>query len=132
MPLTPDSWTLNTVKPSQVSLHLQDNQPISSWEITSFAIDNGPDVKGVISPLAGNHDDNGTTDIILELAGTAVLPTIPGATGIISMDIYTADLSGVFFTESVNFSYIIPELMRIRLTASSGLSRMRLIHSGSV
>jgi len=132
MPLTPDNWTLNTVKPTQLSLHLQDNQPGSPWEITSFAVDGGPDVKGDVSPLTDNHDGSGIADATLTLVGTAVLPTIPGATGTVSMDVYAADLAGDFFTESVNFSYTIPKLARIRLTASSGLSRIRLTHSGSL
>ena len=132
MPLVIDEWKLNAVSPKKLSFHLQDNQPGSLWEISFFSIDGSEDLKDSLSLTSGNNDNTGGGDWTLLLSGDTSLSTIPGATGDIDVDIRTADAGGVFFTESVNFSYIIPKLVRMKLTASSGISRLRLLHTGSV
>ncbi len=139
MPLVTSDWEISTQSPTSVSLHLQDNQPSSNWEITSFQIDGGADVKADVSPLVGTHSLNGDGDWVLTLDNTIAL----GGTGALSLDVQAADVDGNVSTASVNFSYNVPQfsgiklvsttgMTHIRLVGTTGMSRIRMTHSGSV
>ena len=83
MALVTDNWKLATLSSTQVSLHLEDNQPSSDWSITSFSIDGAVADISQITPLIGTHDDTGAGDWTLALSNGIAL----SGTGAISLSI---------------------------------------------
>jgi len=126
MALVTDNWKLATLSSTQVSLHLEDNQPLSDWSITSFSVDGAVADISQIAPLIGTHDDAGTGDWTLALSNGIAL----SGTGAISLSIDGIDGDAEIFSTIINFSYTVPQITRTRLVGSTGMTRIRLTSSG--
>ena len=137
MALATDQWGFNTVSATEISLSLAGNESSSDWELISFSVDDGPNIKDQFASISNNpnsgwldsgtpfgtHNNvgNGRWDLTLA-SGNALV-----GSGTIEMQIYAADAVGAFFTGTVNFSYTVPMRTRMRLVSSSSNTRLRLI-----
>ena len=137
MALATDQWGFNTVSATEISLSLAGNESNSDWELISFSVDGGPNIKDRFISVSDSPDfgwlDSGTPFGTHNNVGdgrwdlTLTSGNVLVGSGIVEMQIYTADTVGAFFTGTVNFSYTVPMRTRMRLVSSSSNTRLRLI-----
>ncbi|MBK23546.1 MAG: hypothetical protein CME70_06025 [Halobacteriovorax sp.] len=123
MALVTDNWDLQTISSKKVNLTLSDNQASSSWEITSFSIDAGPDVKDQVAGTTGTHDINGRGTYGLVLADVISL----SGSGTVTLGIEGIDADAENFSTFIDFFYTVPVLNRMRLMGTGGIVRARFI-----